>query len=695
MIRNLVHLVGVLGALPLLSLVASPQVSGNVLEAGTLTPLPDATVSVQAANLRAVTAADGTFDLAAASGTNLVIVGAKKGYFNASVTVSAPTGGVQILLEPVPQDDHAGYAFVPPGNCGGCHADQFTQWMDSPMARAGANTWVYDIYDGSGTPGGMGGFVYTNDSKFATSNPASECASCHQPEPWVENPGSALEDINNLSAGAMHGISCEVCHKIADIDETKKSFPGIWPGVVTLTRPAPGATQVMYGVMGDTSFISPNDMRPSYQPQLVSAVCGACHQDKNDPDEDGDFEEDNGVISEPTYVEWLESPYADPDSGLAASCADCHMPAYGASLVSYFGGVHGRDPDTIRHHRIEGTTAVYLENAVDLVVDCRWADDELQVVVDVKNTGTGHHVPTGVTIRNMILLVEVTRQSDGQALTQILGPTVHDLGGVGDPAQGYYAGLPGQLFAKINHDENGVGPTFFTDATGITLDNRIPALATDRSGYVFDAPPGTGQVSVRTRLIYRRAFRGFVDAKQWTTDGHGNPLEDIAAPHFGHLMEQVDLTCSPGITIYGCGTNPAGSLSVLRGQPLLGRKVVFGLDNPLGTQTPGAATFLYFADASQPDYPCGVLVPRLGMGGPGAPGELLIDLGNPNPLHRISGGPWPGPGTPARISVAIPPDPALAGETFYVQGLIVDPGGAVPLGLTNAAKVRIGTERTH
>lgn len=38
------------------------------------------------------------------------------------------------------------------------------------------------------------------------------------------------------------------------------------------------------------------------------------------------------------------------------------------------------------------------------------------------------------------------------------------------------------------------------------------------------------------RLVYRRAWRDLVKKKEWVRDGHGNPLEDIAPPHFGHLM---------------------------------------------------------------------------------------------------------------------------------------------------------------
>ncbi len=79
---------------------------------------------------------------------------------------------------------------------------------------------------------------------------------------------------------------------------------------------------------------------------------------------------------------------------------------------------------------------------------------------------------------------------------------------------------------------------FFTDATGIQFDTRIEALATDSTQYSFELPASAGDATVSGRLIYRRSWRTLVDAKGWTTDGHGNPLADIAAPHFGHLMEE-------------------------------------------------------------------------------------------------------------------------------------------------------------
>lgn len=531
----------ILGARP----AEAGEVSGVVLEEGSLLPICGAIVSLQASKARTTTDGDGTFHLMLADGADLVIVAAAKGYFNQSVLATPPAKGLQIILPPVPQEDDPSYRFMPPEHCSLCHPNQYDEWVASTKSNSGLNTWVHDIYSGTGTPGGMGGFVYTRDSVFANTNPNSECASCHQPEVWIANPFSRLQgtqDIDYPFEPEMHGISCETCHKVADVDVSKVNYPGIFPGAVTFTRPS-AENQVEYGVLGDTDLTEPRLMQPSYQPQLVAEVCATCHQDKNDLHGNHTY---TGVISEPTYIEWADSAYSDLESPFYANCVDCHMPPAGVGYVSDFLiPPLIRYPGTVRSHRIEGTTPWFLENAVELSMKTQLTGRTLEVETSIVNSLTGHHVPTGVTVRNMILLVEAWRAGEDPLLNPLHftgTQTVHDLGGIGDPAQGYYAGLPGKFFAKVNHDATGAGPTFYTEATGITFDNRIAALDTDVSHYLFEVPPGEGTLHVRARLIYRRSFRFLTDAKQWTEDGHGNPLEDIAAPHFGHLMEMAEAT---------------------------------------------------------------------------------------------------------------------------------------------------------
>jgi hypothetical protein len=141
----------------------------------------------------------------------------------------------------------------------------------------------------------------------------------------------------------------------------------------------------------------------------------------------------------------------------------------------------------------------------------------LIVSVEVTNTGAGHSIPTDNPLRNLILLVEA-QSADGSALTLIDGATIPAWGGVGDPADGFYAGRPGVLYAKILAD-------FYTDETPayaywrqtrLISDNRIAALASDTSNYRFRAPTADA-LTVSARLYLRRAFIDLMAAKGWNT----------------------------------------------------------------------------------------------------------------------------------------------------------------------------------
>jgi len=115
----------------------------------------------------------------------------------------------------------------------------------------------------------------------------------------------------------------------------------------------------------------------------------------------------------------------------------------------------------------------------------------------------------------MILLVQV-KGADENTLPQIEGATIPEYGGTGDPAQGYYAGLPGKIYAKILMELwTEITPSgAYWNPTRIISDNRIPAMGSDTSSFVFSAP-ASGKVQVDVRLIYRRAFIDLTDQKGW------------------------------------------------------------------------------------------------------------------------------------------------------------------------------------
>jgi hypothetical protein len=92
-------------------------------------------------------------------------------------------------------------------------------------------------------------------------------------------------------------------------------------------------------------------------------------------------------------------------------------------------------------------------------------------------------------------------------------------GGEGDPADGYYAGQPGVLYAKILADYyTGEMPSYaYWRQTRLVSDNRIAALATDETSYEFLLPADDAPVTVNVRLLLRRAFIELMDLKGWDT----------------------------------------------------------------------------------------------------------------------------------------------------------------------------------
>ena len=156
-----------------------------------------------------------------------------------------------------------------------------------------------------------------------------------------------------------------------------------------------------------------------------------------------------------------------------------------------------------------------LQNAVAMTATARLEAGTVIVQVDITNDRTGHHIPTESPLRHLIMLVNATG-TDGDSLTQIDGPTVPECGGVGDSAQGCYAGLPGRGFAKILEELwTGISPTgAYWNPTRVLSDNRLAAFATDSSIYTFDARTES-QVNVEVVLLFRQAFKELMDQKGW------------------------------------------------------------------------------------------------------------------------------------------------------------------------------------
>jgi len=521
---------------------ASPQetVSGVVQDDNG--PVAGAIVRVQATDNKTTTAADGSFTLTGLEAAAAVTVTAwADGYYVGWITASAGPEPVTILLKSYYTTDNPDYSwFSMEGaegslSCGKC-MPAYTEWMADAHSQSAVNPRFLTMYNGTDVHGNQspatrygynrdyGKFPLLPDPNVPYYGPgykldfpqtAGNCATCHVPSAAAK-PGQAYAvDVNQVTGIDAEGVFCDFCHKIGEVTldpSTGLLYPNM-PGVLSMRLYRPhGEEQLFFGNFDDVT------RRVSYLPLVEeSAFCATCHF--------GIFWD---TVVYNSFGEWLESSYSDPENG--QTCQDCHMPVAG---YDYFvfpenGGLY-RDPNRIFSHLMPGAMdEELLQNAVTMTASATLEAGTLAVQVSITNDRTGHHIPTDSPLRHLILLVSAT-DADGGSLTRLDGSTVPEWGGVGEPANGYYAGLPGKGFAKILEELwTGISPSgAYWNPTRILSDNRLAAFATDTSTYTFDAKTES-EIDVKVVLLFRRAFKELTNQKDWE-------VPDI-------VMEQLELS---------------------------------------------------------------------------------------------------------------------------------------------------------
>ena len=118
-------------------------------------------------------------------------------------------------------------------------------------------------------------------------------------------------------------------------------------------------------------------------------------------------------------------------------------------------------------------------------------------------------------MRHLILVVTAV-DDDGDTLELISGSTIPTWCGEGDRDEGYYAGAPGTVYAKVLQELwTQVTPTAaYWNHTRLISDNRIAAMESATSEYTF-SPPTVGTANISVKLVFRKAFIGLIDQKGW------------------------------------------------------------------------------------------------------------------------------------------------------------------------------------
>ncbi len=538
--------------------INGPAIHGSVRHVNG-EPAAGAVVRVRATEIATETGEDGSFILTGIEPSFRVRLTAwKNGHFVTGINVWPWSGPVEITLEPLPATDNEGYTWIAPAaasrtlinewltqvflglsarvldqgrfvhlagrltlGCRDCHGPVlFEPWAASSHALGNRNPRFMSMYNGTSLDGrrspptrrgfsrAYGSFPLPPDPdrpyfgpgyKLDFPDASGNCATCHLPSAAMEKPYRT--DPNKVSGVDAQGTHCDFCHKIATVTlspATGRPFENR-PGILSigLMRPAPGS-QVFFGPYDDVDAGSDTRL-PLMQ---ESEICAPCH--------DASFW---GVPIYDSFPQWLASPYA----AKGITCQSCHLKPDGmtANFAPQRGGLQ-RDPRTVATHHFPGARdEALLRDAVTVSSSVETVGKRLNVTVTLTNAGTGHHVPTGSPLRQMILLVRPTDPS-GRPLPLVSGPVVPDWGGVGDPGDGDYAGLPGKGYAKILEELwTGTSPSgAYWNPTRIVEDSRLAALASDTTTYVFFAPQGRS-ITTDIRLIFRGAYKELMNQKGW------------------------------------------------------------------------------------------------------------------------------------------------------------------------------------
>ncbi len=524
-------------------------------------PVAGAIVRVKATDLVTVTDTEGRFSLSDVPAAQLVFVTAwVSGYYiNGIAEVQPGASDVEIVLQAHHSTDNPDYTWLPSTyhkgqgenqGCAQCHSNAgsdlaFTlpvdEWLADAHSQSAVNPRFLTMYTGTDVDGNQSPLTrysysrdygrfplrpdlsqpyYGSGYKLDFPDTAGNCAACHAPAAAIDNAYGI--DPTSVTGVEVEGIPCDFCHKVWDVKlDPASGLPfANMPGVLSFEfRRPPEGHQFFAGPFDD---VAPGE--DTFTPiQRQSQYCAPCHF--------GTFW-DTTIYN--SFGEWLESPYSDSQTG--KTCQDCHMPRLGVTTFALpdQGGTE-RDPETIFSHRMPGASdETLLQNSVTMSVDATRAGETITINVTILNDQTGHHVPTDSPLRQMILLVGAT-DGQGQALPLQDGPTVPEWGGVSKDEvgrmkdDGYYAGLPGQGYAKILMELwTEISPTgAYWNPTRVVSDNRIPAFGSDTSSFVF-AAPAQGPASIEVVLLFRRAFIELMVQKGWN-------VPDI-------LMEQAVVT---------------------------------------------------------------------------------------------------------------------------------------------------------
>ncbi len=294
-----------------------------------------------------------------------------------------------------------------------------------------------------------------------------------------------------ISHRAAEGVTCALCHQATQVVPLPVNG-SLRIATNAFVLPTNALTQLSLRAVPDSH------RETLLRPVIKQAeLCGGCHNLRLP---------DNGPALEPTFDEWLASPYP----ARRVTCQNCHMPQAQAPKadsglpqpVSAHGGIPGApsslpelssDPTLL--HQAATMDAQLARDATD--------PSTLLATVTLTNSGAGHHLPTGANDLRQMWLEVTLRDDAGQVLWQ---SGVLDQYGALDPTA--------VQFHKVLGDANGhpIDLHRIWVATQILTDTSLAPLEARTISYpILLRQPFRPPFVMTVRLLYRDVSQAFAE----------------------------------------------------------------------------------------------------------------------------------------------------------------------------------------
>ncbi len=318
--------------------------------------------------------------------------------------------------------------------CGSCHRAIHEAWKRSAHAAAMESRLFQDALE-------------LAEGQFGTEARKS-CLRCHSPL------GVYLGDWGLKLKVSWEGVTCDYCHSVRQVRLTGSNPTAVTEFSLVKTGPIKDAKPVVHGALYSDVHVS-------------SSLCAPCHQYRNA----------NGLEVLTTYSEWIASRYYTEK----VQCQTCHMSRVEGDVVEprvKAGGSAG-----VNLHEMPGSHSVaQLNQAVRTRLTTARKGDQLEVTIQLTNSGAGHHVPTGSPMRQLVLELEADAY-EGQDFTAERRYARVVVNSEGKPVEGEHAAFI--RGAKVLSDTRLAPDETRTETFRFAIPERVSVRITARLVYHY------------------------------------------------------------------------------------------------------------------------------------------------------------------------------------------------------------------